>query len=37
MKTIQITIQERWMSCRHLVQKSKKVYNRKPKHKKVLK
>lgn len=35
MKTIQITLQEKWMACRPLIQKSKKVYTRKPKHKKV--
>ena len=34
MITIQITLQEKWMACRPLIQKSKKVYNRKPKHKK---
>ena len=37
MKTIQITLQERLMACRPLIQKSKKVYTRKPKHKKVSK
>ena len=37
MITIQITLQEKWMACRPLIQKSKKVYNRKPKHKKVCK
>ena len=37
MKTIQITLQERWMACRPLIQRSKKVYTRKPKHKKVCK
>jgi hypothetical protein len=37
MITIQITLQEKWMACRPLIQKSKKVYNRKPKHKKVYK
>lgn len=34
MKIIQITLQEKWMACRPLIHKSKKVYNRKPKHKK---
>ena len=37
MKIIQITLQEKWMACRKLIQKSKKVYNRKPKHKNVCK
>ena len=37
MITIQITLQEKWMACRPLIQKSKKVYYRKPKHKKVYK
>ena len=37
MKIIQITLQEKWMACRPLIQKSKKVYNRKPKHKMVFK
>ena len=34
MKTIQVTMQERWAACRPIVQKSKKTYARKPKHKK---
>jgi hypothetical protein len=33
MKTIQITLQERWVASRHLVHKTKKTYNRKDKHK----
>lgn len=37
MKTIQVTLQERWIDFRPLIQISKMVYNRKPKHKKVLK
>lgn len=35
MKTITFTMQEIWMASRPSVQKSKKAYNRKPKHKKV--
>ena len=34
MKTIQVTLQERWAASRHLVHKSKKTYNRKEKHNK---
>jgi hypothetical protein len=34
MKTIQITLQERWAASKHMVQKSKKTYTRKDKHKK---
>lgn len=33
MKTIQITIQERWEASKHKVHKSKKTYDRKNKHK----
>jgi hypothetical protein len=33
MKTIEITIQEIWAATRPIVQKSKKAYNRKKKHK----
>jgi hypothetical protein len=33
MKTIEITIQEIWAATRHTVQKSKKSYTRKRKHK----
>lgn len=33
MKTIQITIQERWAASKHKVHKSKKAYNRKNKNK----
>ena len=35
MKTIEVTMQEIWMASRPSVQKSKKSYNRKPKHKKM--
>lgn len=35
MKTIQITIQERWAASKHKVHKSKKTYNRKNKHKNI--
>ena len=35
MKTITFTMQEIWMASRPSVQKSKKTYNRKDKHKKV--
>jgi hypothetical protein len=34
MKTIQVTLQERWAASQHRVHKSKKTYNRKDKHKK---
>ncbi|QQO91803.1 hypothetical protein immuto35A_123 [Flavobacterium phage vB_FspM_immuto_3-5A] len=34
MKTIQVTLQERWAASKHLVHKSKKYYTRKDKHKK---
>jgi hypothetical protein len=34
MKTIQVTLQERWAASRHKVHKSKKQYDRKDKHKK---
>jgi len=34
MKTITFTMQEIWAASRPSVQKSKKVYNRKPKHNK---
>jgi hypothetical protein len=34
MKTIQVTLQERWAASRHLVHKSKKTYTRKEKHNK---
>ena len=34
MKTITFTMQEIWAASRPSVQKSKKAYNRKPKHKK---
>lgn len=34
MKTIEITLQERWNATRPKVHKNKKKYNRKPKHKK---
>jgi stalled ribosome alternative rescue factor ArfA len=34
MKTIQITLQERWAASQHKVHKSKKSYTRKDKHKK---
>jgi len=33
MKTIQVTLQERWAASRHKVHKSKKSYTRKNKHK----
>ena len=33
MKTIEITMQEIWMVTRPMVQRSKKVYSRKSKHK----
>ena len=33
MKTIQVTIQERWAASKHKVHKSKKTYTRKDKHK----
>ena len=33
MKTIEVTIQEIWQATRHIVQKSKKTYTRKRKHK----
>ena len=33
MKTIEITIQEIWQATRPIVQKSKRVYTRKQKHK----
>ena len=36
MKTTTFTIQEIWMASKPSVQKSKKTYNRKPKHKKML-
>ena len=35
MKTIEITIQEIWAATRPIVQKSKKCYTRKKKHKNV--
>ena len=34
MKTIQVTLQERWAASKHMVQKSKKTYTRKDKHNK---
>ena len=34
LQTIEVTIQEIWMQTRPLVQKSKKAYTRKQKHKK---
>jgi hypothetical protein len=34
MKTIQVTLQERWAASQHKVYKSKKTYDRKDKHKK---
>lgn len=34
MKTIQVTMQEIWMATRPIVQKDKKLYSRKDKHKK---
>jgi hypothetical protein len=34
MKTIQVTLQERWAASQHKVHKSKKSYTRKDKHKK---
>ena len=34
MKTIQVTLQERWAASKHQVHKSKKTYTRKDKHKK---
>lgn len=34
MKTIQVTLQERWAASQHKVHKSKKTYDRKDKHKK---
>jgi hypothetical protein len=34
MKTIQVTLQERWVASQHKVHGSKKTYNRKSKHKK---
>ena len=33
MKTIEVTIQEIWQATRPIVQKSKKAYSRKQKHK----
>ncbi len=33
MKTVQFTLQERWAASKHMVQKSKKTYTRKDKHK----
>jgi hypothetical protein len=33
MKTIQVTLQERWAASQHKVHKSKKQYDRKEKHK----
>ena len=33
MKTIEVTLQEIWQATRHIVQKSKKEYTRKQKHK----
>jgi len=33
MKTIQVTLQERWAASQHKVHKSKKSYDRKDKHK----
>lgn len=33
MKTIQVTLQERWAASKHRVHKSKKKYDRKDKHK----
>ena len=33
MEQIEITIQEIWQATRHIVQKNKKKYNRKSKHK----
>jgi hypothetical protein len=33
MKKIEVTMQEIWAATRPIVQKSKKTYNRKPKHK----
>jgi hypothetical protein len=34
MKTIQVTLQERWAASQHRMHKSKKTYDRKDKHKK---
>jgi len=34
MKQIEITLQEIWQATRPIIQKSKKQYTRKPKHKK---
>jgi len=34
MKTIQVTMQERWAASQHKVHKSKKTYDRKEKHRK---
>jgi len=34
MKTIQVTLQERWAASKHQIHKSKKSYTRKDKHKK---
>jgi hypothetical protein len=34
MKTIQVTLQERWAASQYRVHKSKKTYDRKDKHKK---
>jgi hypothetical protein len=33
MKTIQVTLQERWAASRHQIHKTKKTYTRKDKHK----
>ena len=33
MKTIEVTMQEIWQATRPIIQKSKKVYTRKQKHK----
>jgi hypothetical protein len=34
MKTIQVTLQERWAASQNRIHKSKKTYDRKEKHKK---
>jgi hypothetical protein len=34
MKTVELTMQEIWQATRPLIQKNKKKYERKPKHKK---
>jgi hypothetical protein len=35
MKTVELTMQEIWQATRPIIQKNKKKYERKPKHKKI--